>query len=88
MMMQNAGIFPILHGMNATLTQTLPPSLRLCEIIAPVSLYLSLWLSTPVAVVMIDNTSGDIFSDLCTAALSDSDENGASTWGEVSQDSR
>ncbi|KAM8745053.1 guanine nucleotide exchange factor DBS isoform 8-T8 [Acanthopagrus schlegelii] len=31
---------------------------------------------------------GDIFSDLCTAALSDSDETEASTWGEVSQDSR
>ncbi|XP_073332185.1 guanine nucleotide exchange factor DBS [Pagrus major] len=30
----------------------------------------------------------DIFSDLCTAALSDSDDNEASTWGEVSQDSR
>ena len=30
----------------------------------------------------------DIFSDLCTAALSDSDETEASTWGEVSQDSR
>lgn len=29
----------------------------------------------------------DIFSDLCTAALSDSDENEASTWGDVSQDS-
>lgn len=27
----------------------------------------------------------DIFSDLCTAALSDSDENEASTWGEVSE---
>ncbi|XP_046892987.1 guanine nucleotide exchange factor DBS-like isoform X2 [Hypomesus transpacificus] len=31
---------------------------------------------------------GDIFSDLCTAALSDSDDNDASTWGDVSQDSR
>ncbi|XP_076579102.1 guanine nucleotide exchange factor DBS isoform X1 [Chaetodon auriga] len=31
---------------------------------------------------------GDIFSDLCTAALSDSEENEASTWGDVSQDSR
>ncbi|KAM4629679.1 guanine nucleotide exchange factor DBS [Polymixia lowei] len=31
---------------------------------------------------------GDIFSDLCTAALSDSDDNEASTWGDVSQDSR
>lgn len=30
----------------------------------------------------------DIFSDLCTAALSDSDENEASTWGDVSQDSK
>ncbi|KAM3876022.1 guanine nucleotide exchange factor DBS [Diretmus argenteus] len=30
----------------------------------------------------------DIFSDLCTAALSDSDDNEASTWGDVSQDSR
>ena len=29
----------------------------------------------------------DIFSDLCTAILSDSDENEASTWGDVSQDS-
>lgn len=29
----------------------------------------------------------DIFSDLCTAALSDS-ENEASTWGDVSQDSK
>ncbi|XP_029135628.2 guanine nucleotide exchange factor DBS isoform X3 [Labrus bergylta] len=33
-------------------------------------------------------SEGDIFSDLCTAALSDSDENEASTWGDVSQDSR
>uniref|UniRef100_A0A671USF2 Guanine nucleotide exchange factor DBS-like n=1 Tax=Sparus aurata TaxID=8175 RepID=A0A671USF2_SPAAU len=33
-------------------------------------------------------SEGDIFSDLCTAALSDSDETEASTWGEVSQDSR
>uniref|UniRef100_A0A3B4Z1F0 Guanine nucleotide exchange factor DBS-like n=1 Tax=Stegastes partitus TaxID=144197 RepID=A0A3B4Z1F0_9TELE len=32
-------------------------------------------------------SEGDIFSDLCTAALSDSDENEASTWGDVSQDS-
>ncbi|XP_067085567.1 probable guanine nucleotide exchange factor MCF2L2 [Osmerus mordax] len=31
---------------------------------------------------------GDIFSDLCTAALSDSDDNDTSTWGDVSQDSR
>ncbi|CAK6969728.1 guanine nucleotide exchange factor DBS isoform X8 [Scomber scombrus] len=30
----------------------------------------------------------NIFSDLCTAALSDSEENEASTWGDVSQDSR
>ncbi|KAM6938892.1 guanine nucleotide exchange factor DBS [Lycodopsis pacificus] len=30
----------------------------------------------------------NIFSDLCTAALSDSDDNQASTWGDVSQDSR
>ncbi|XP_062306986.1 guanine nucleotide exchange factor DBS [Osmerus eperlanus] len=30
----------------------------------------------------------DIFSDLCTAALSDSDDNDTSTWGDVSQDSR
>ncbi|XP_040896128.1 guanine nucleotide exchange factor DBS isoform X1 [Toxotes jaculatrix] len=30
----------------------------------------------------------DIFTDLCTAALSDSDETEASTWGSVSQDSR
>ncbi|XP_074492969.1 guanine nucleotide exchange factor DBS isoform X11 [Sebastes fasciatus] len=29
-----------------------------------------------------------IFSDLCTAALSDSDDNEVSTWGDVSQDSR
>ncbi|XP_060887382.1 guanine nucleotide exchange factor DBS [Labrus mixtus] len=33
-------------------------------------------------------SEGDIFSDLCTAALSDSDENEANTWGDVSQDSR
>ncbi|XP_034385976.1 guanine nucleotide exchange factor DBS [Cyclopterus lumpus] len=33
-------------------------------------------------------SKGDIFSDLCTAALSDSDDNEASTWGDVSQDSR
>ncbi|XP_069581089.1 guanine nucleotide exchange factor DBS isoform X2 [Brachyistius frenatus] len=33
-------------------------------------------------------SEGDIFSDLCTAALSDSDENEASTWGDVSQDSK
>ncbi|KAM7012948.1 guanine nucleotide exchange factor DBS isoform 2-T2 [Tautogolabrus adspersus] len=33
-------------------------------------------------------SEGDIFSDLCTAALSDSDGNEASTWGDVSQDSR
>ncbi|XP_042368745.1 guanine nucleotide exchange factor DBS isoform X2 [Plectropomus leopardus] len=33
-------------------------------------------------------SEGDIFSDLCTAALSDSDDNEASTWGDVSQDSR
>ncbi|XP_034562698.1 guanine nucleotide exchange factor DBS [Notolabrus celidotus] len=33
-------------------------------------------------------SEGDIFSDMCTAALSDSDENEASTWGDVSQDSR
>ncbi|XP_074525297.1 guanine nucleotide exchange factor DBS isoform X2 [Halichoeres trimaculatus] len=32
-------------------------------------------------------SEGDIFSDMCTAALSDSDENEASTWGDVSQDS-
>ncbi|CAI5638937.1 unnamed protein product [Oreochromis niloticus] len=32
-------------------------------------------------------SEGDIFSDLCTAALSDS-ENEASTWGDVSQDSK
>ncbi|KAE8293842.1 Guanine nucleotide exchange factor DBS DBL's big sister [Larimichthys crocea] len=32
-------------------------------------------------------TDTDIFSDLCTAALSDSEENEASTWGDVSQDS-
>ncbi|XP_019132304.1 guanine nucleotide exchange factor DBS isoform X2 [Larimichthys crocea] len=32
-------------------------------------------------------SEGDIFSDLCTAALSDSEENEASTWGDVSQDS-
>lgn len=30
----------------------------------------------------------DIFSDLCTAALSDSEEEENSTWGDVSQDSR
>ncbi|XP_074492961.1 guanine nucleotide exchange factor DBS isoform X3 [Sebastes fasciatus] len=33
-------------------------------------------------------SEGDIFSDLCTAALSDSDDNEVSTWGDVSQDSR
>ncbi|XP_063323832.1 guanine nucleotide exchange factor DBS isoform X3 [Pelmatolapia mariae] len=32
-------------------------------------------------------SEGDIFSDLCTAALSNS-ENEASTWGDVSQDSK
>uniref|UniRef100_A0A3Q0R5W7 MCF.2 cell line derived transforming sequence-like 2 n=1 Tax=Amphilophus citrinellus TaxID=61819 RepID=A0A3Q0R5W7_AMPCI len=32
-------------------------------------------------------TASEIFSDLCTAALSDS-ENEASTWGDVSQDSK
>ncbi|XP_029989116.1 guanine nucleotide exchange factor DBS isoform X3 [Sphaeramia orbicularis] len=32
-------------------------------------------------------SEGDIFSDLCTAALSDSDGNEASTWGDVSEDS-
>eukprot|EP00063_Salmo_salar_P050053 XP_014024888.1 PREDICTED: guanine nucleotide exchange factor DBS-like isoform X10 [Salmo salar] len=30
----------------------------------------------------------DIFSDMCTAALSDSEENENPTWGDVSQDSR
>uniref|UniRef100_A0A674EJQ3 Guanine nucleotide exchange factor DBS-like n=1 Tax=Salmo trutta TaxID=8032 RepID=A0A674EJQ3_SALTR len=30
----------------------------------------------------------DIFSDMCTAALSDSEENETSTWGDVSQESR
>ncbi|XP_023272294.1 guanine nucleotide exchange factor DBS-like isoform X2 [Seriola lalandi dorsalis] len=33
-------------------------------------------------------SEGDIFTDLCTAALSDLDENEASTWESVSQDSR
>ncbi|CAL9695825.1 unnamed protein product [Knipowitschia caucasica] len=32
-------------------------------------------------------SEGDIFSDMCTAALSDSDENEASTWGDVSEGS-
>lgn len=32
--------------------------------------------------------SADVFSDLCTAALSDSEDNDGSTWGNVSQDSR
>uniref|UniRef100_A0A8C8GJ75 Guanine nucleotide exchange factor DBS-like n=1 Tax=Oncorhynchus tshawytscha TaxID=74940 RepID=A0A8C8GJ75_ONCTS len=30
----------------------------------------------------------DIFSDMCTAALSDSEDNETSTWGDVSQESR
>ncbi|XP_034091464.1 guanine nucleotide exchange factor DBS isoform X2 [Gymnodraco acuticeps] len=36
---------------------------------------------------ILQTASEDIFSDLCTAVLSDSDENEASTWGDVSQDS-
>ncbi|KAL3046895.1 hypothetical protein OYC64_021171 [Pagothenia borchgrevinki] len=36
---------------------------------------------------ILQTASEDIFSDLCTAILSDSDENEASTWGDVSQDS-
>uniref|UniRef100_A0A3Q3E4T7 MCF.2 cell line derived transforming sequence-like 2 n=1 Tax=Labrus bergylta TaxID=56723 RepID=A0A3Q3E4T7_9LABR len=35
---------------------------------------------------ILQTASEGIFSDLCTAALSDSDENEASTWGDVSQD--
>uniref|UniRef100_UPI0037E8E355 guanine nucleotide exchange factor DBS n=1 Tax=Semicossyphus pulcher TaxID=241346 RepID=UPI0037E8E355 len=38
--------------------------------------------------ILQTTSEGDIFSDLCTAALSDSDDNEASTWGDVSQDSR
>uniref|UniRef100_A0A8C5FB04 MCF.2 cell line derived transforming sequence-like 2 n=2 Tax=Gadus morhua TaxID=8049 RepID=A0A8C5FB04_GADMO len=39
------------------------------------------------ASILQSAAEGDIFSDLCTAALSDSDDNEASTWGDVSQDS-
>ncbi|KAK7889428.1 hypothetical protein WMY93_024988 [Mugilogobius chulae] len=35
--------------------------------------------------ILQTSSEGDIFSDLCTAALSDSDENEASTWGDISE---
>uniref|UniRef100_A0A673X0M0 Guanine nucleotide exchange factor DBS-like n=1 Tax=Salmo trutta TaxID=8032 RepID=A0A673X0M0_SALTR len=37
---------------------------------------------------VLQTAAGDIFSDMCTAALSDSEENENPTWGDVSQDSR
>ncbi|XP_034036244.1 guanine nucleotide exchange factor DBS isoform X9 [Thalassophryne amazonica] len=36
--------------------------------------------------ILQTSSEGDIFSDLCTAALSDSNENEVSTWGDVFQD--